>query len=70
MCATVSTQVILLKYVHFSRTEVKVRKHTLKNTQRQGRKKKIKGKNIIFILVIASRYTEVKPLASGHNERL
>lgn len=33
--------------------------------------KKIKGKNvIILILVIASRYTEVKPLALGHNERL
>lgn len=33
--------------------------------------KKIKGKNVILlILVIASRYTEVKPLASGHNGRL
>lgn len=32
--------------------------------------KKIKGKNvIILVLVIASRYTDVKPLASGHNER-
>lgn len=71
MCVTVSTWVILLKCVHFSRTKVKVKKHTLmENTQRQGTQK-MKGKNvIILILVIASRYTEVKPVASGHNERL
>lgn len=37
-----------------------------------ARQAKNKGKKniIILILVIASRYTEVKLLASGHNERL